>query len=428
MFEQVFLLETIKLICIPAFFVGVAVLMATRWRAGPSPGDRKYIYLMLIRACAWTIAGFSFLAGLVASPWGLMGVIPASLAVVIALIYARQASSQQYSMLILVGAAADRSIPLDTVFAAYGRERGGWMRRRTEAVVRLLTSGVPLPYALDEVQGVLPPEALPLIRVGYENGSLGASIRQALAARSACEPLAQSIIPKIGYICFFPAAAVSAMAFLTMRIIPQFEKIFNDFGCRLPWATRLLLGWCKASPPIWLLFVCFSAVSLMLFLYVGLRYIGSIRWDLPGMGYLMRRLDAAVLLEAISLAANRQRPLSDALVPLEQSHPKYRIRSRLKAVRDDMQAGRDEMESLHRHGLIGKTDLVVLWAAKRNGNLAWAAREAAASNRRCFIYRTQALVQLLFPPIILAYALLVVLIAVATFLPLANLIQGLVPA
>ena len=194
----------------------------------------------------------------------------------------------------------------------------------------------------------------------------------------------------------------------------------------LPQATRWLVGWSRWNSGFWL-FVIFSQFSILLFVYAVLRYIGSIRWDLPGMGRLMRRLHTATLLDAISLAAQRQRPLSDALLPLVLSYPKKWVRRRLSAVCDDMQAGVDDLESLRRHGLLGKSDLAVLQAAKRNGNFAWAARELADSNRRRFIYRTYALVQLLFPPVIIAYGLLVAAVAIALILPLATLIQSLTP-
>ena len=52
--------------------------------------------------------------------------------------YGKQVATQQYAMLALVGAAAERSMPLETAFAAFGHERGGWMRRRTAEIVYML--------------------------------------------------------------------------------------------------------------------------------------------------------------------------------------------------------------------------------------------------------------------------------------------------
>jgi type II secretory pathway component PulF len=93
-----------------------------------------------------------------------------------------------------------------------------------------------------------------------------------------------------------------------------------------------------------------------------------------------------------------------------------------------LQAGGDDLQSLHLHGLLGKTDLALLQAARRNGNLAWAAREMADSNRRRFIYRMNAVLDVILPLIIVVYGLLMAAVAVAVFFPMANLIQGLAPS
>ena len=78
-------------------------------------------------------------------------------------------------------------------------------------------------------------------------------------------------------------------------------------------------------------------------------------------------------------------------------------------------------------GLLRKTDLALLQSAQRNGNLAWAAGEMADSNRRRFIYHVYALLQVIFPVIIVAYGLLMVAVSAAVFIPLVDLIRRLVP-
>ena len=83
------------------------------------------------------------------------------------------------------------------------------------------------------------------------------------------------------------------------------------------------------------------------------------------------------------------------------------------------------MQCLHARGLLGKADLALLQSARRNGNLAWAAREMADSNRRGLIYRTYALVQVIFPLVIIGYGLSVGGIVAALFLPMIKLIWRL---
>ena len=249
----------------------------------------------------------------------------ASLAVIISMAYSKQVATQQYALLALVGAAAERSMPLETAFAAFGHERGGWMRRRTAEIVYMLNHGASLPAALKAVPGALPPEAVPLVCVGHENGSLGPAIAQAIAARNLFEPVWQSIVPKIGYICILPAVAVGIVAFIVMKIMPQFEKIFKDFDTRLPDITLAVFAVCRWEF-LWLLLgaalaVHGGAVRLRPCCATRARSAGTCRaWI-----WLLRRRHMATVLDALALAAQRQRPLGEALSTLAVSYPQRPI-------------------------------------------------------------------------------------------------------
>ena len=209
-----------------------------------------------------------------------------------------------------------------------------------------------------------------------------------------------------------------------IKILPQFIKIFRDFGAELPAMTRQLfrsVRWCDESGLAMLLIV---VVNLLLFYAVARRF-GWIHWDLPGMGRLMRRADTALILDSLGLAAAKDRPMLDAVRDLEESYPKPAIRRRLRRAAAAVAAGEDWCESLFRQGLIGRADRAILLAAQRVGNLPWALREMADSNRRRLLYRSQALVQALFPPMVIFFGLIVMYIVVALFWPLIALIEKL---
>ena len=315
----------------PVFLLGVLMLMVTRWFTGPAPSDRKPAFATAARTSGWILTALGFLIGTFMILPGLGILWSASLAVIISMAYGKQVATQQYALLALVGVAADRAIPLETAFAAFGHERGGWMRRRTAEIVYMLQHGAPLPAALKAVPGALPPETVPLVCVGYENGSLGPAVAQAITARNLFEPVWQSIVPKIGYICILPGAAVGIVAFLFLKIVPQFEKIFKDFNTKLPDITVPLIN-ASRWEFVWLLLGVSWLLTAVLLVYGLLRYAGSIRWDLPGMDWLLRRRHIATVLDALALAAQRQRPLGEALSTLAFSYPQQPIARRRRDV------------------------------------------------------------------------------------------------
>jgi type II secretory pathway component PulF len=407
------------------FALGAIVLMLARWKSGPAPEDTKSILRACVRGFGWLLVIVSFAAGNILIPGlGMLWII--SLAAIIAMAYGKQAATQQYAMLALLGAATERAMPLEGVFAAFGHERGGWMQRRTRKISHLLMEGVPLPTAIEKVPGVLPPESVPLVRVGYDTGTLPSAIRQVIAARNFFEPAWQSIVPKILYLCILPGIAAGLAAFLAFYIVPNYGKIFRDFGMKMPGAT----AWLDAydGNPVFLSILVFGwLLAILMGAYVVLRYAGSIRWDLPGTGWLLRRRNTATLLDGLALAAERRTPFANAVMQLATGHPRRNIAARLWKAYDAMQAGENDLEALVRVGLLSKADLALLHTAERNGNFAWAARELADSHRRRMIYRTYTAVQTLFPLVICGYALAVMTICAAMFLPLVSLIENLTP-
>jgi type II secretory pathway component PulF len=213
-----------------------------------------------------------------------------------------------------------------------------------------------------------------------------------------------------------------------LKIVPNFQKIFKDFGMKLPAITQGVITTCEYAANWWFLAAPFWLFTIALLFYCMLRYAGWIRWDLPGFAMLARRRHTATLLDGISLAARQQKPVANAVMQLAAGYPHPKIARRLWAAYDAMQEGKDDLECLYQRGLLSEVDLALLQAAQRNGNFAWAAKELADSNRRRWLYWTNALAQIVFPPIIILYAIVVVWFAAALFLPLISLIQNLSPA
>ena len=209
------------------------------------------------------------------------------------------------------------------------------------------------------------------------------------------------------------------------KMLPAYQKIFKDFSMTLPPVTMSLMIISKYVIDGWPLFVAIGMFFGLLFFYGVLRYLGVPLVDLPGMERLLRRQHTAAILDNLALAVEHDRPLYGVIQSLCECYPKKSIRRRLENVRHDLEHGGAWCESLFRRGLMRKSDLAVLQAAERAGNLPWALREMADGNRRRLAYRLNVLVQLLFPPAVLCFGAMVLFIVVAIFLPLVNLIASL---
>jgi type II secretory pathway component PulF len=222
-----------------------------------------------------------------------------------------------------------------------------------------------------------------------------------------------------------PVFGIATLVFVMMWIVPKFEKIFEDFNSQLPSMTEWLIDVSYYTFCYWYVFAPIYLIVLGVLVHVTMRYFGWIDSDLPFVGRILRRLDTAQILDTLAVVSGQKRPLSEGIASMARSYPKSDIRQRLCLAMAETESGQDWCESFQRHGLIRGSDKAILQAAGRVGNLPWAMREMADSNRRRFSYRIQAVVQAAFPPMMIFLGLLVMYMVVALFLPLIELIKSL---
>lgn len=395
-------------------FFGILILVVVRLLpAGDRPLSRSPGRLF------FTVLAWVFLALGILVTLNLLGVL---VLIVIGLVCVRGRRSRRQAMLWTLAVAADKSIPLSSAIEAFANEESALSGDEARALGRLLNSGTPLPEALTFLDIVVPREAVVPVYVGHESGALAAGLRQATAPAGPLQSVWDQMAGKVAYLCFAVLLAMGVVTFMAIKVAPAFQKIFADFDAELPTIsaqTITMLG--ALAWPVAIL----CLLSLWLFFYAILRYLGAISWDLPPLGHFTRRLHTARILDALALAVERSQPLNKALATVARCYPRWAIRWRLQGVVVDVTCGVDWVQSLRDRGLISAADLAVLHAAQRVGNLAWALREIADGHRRRLAYRWQTRLQILFPAAIVCFGLLVLLFWVSYFLPLIALIQRL---
>jgi type II secretory pathway component PulF len=399
---------------------GIAVLFAMRLVAAGWTGHRDDSMVLVLTVVGSVLIAMAFLGPMVALlnyvsiPLALVGVVIGAMTV------HRTQRARQYALLSLLAVAAERLMPLVPAIEAYAEEQGGRFGARLRGLVARLRAGTPLPLALREARGVIPPEAMAMIHTGIESGALGPALRKVVAGRNADQPLWDAVTGKVLYFCALLWIAASVTIFMMWNIMPAMQRILFDFGLPVPAATQFVIDAGAFGVLPWI-------AALVLLLYAVAQYCGWIRWRPPGLGWVIRRRDTAVILDALALVAERNRPMVEGLSSLANSYPVRSIRRRLTWAVADVASGVDWCESLRRRGLIGRADAAVCQAAQRAGNLAWALAEMADSNRRRLAYRLQLLLPVLFPLVVLAIGALVMTLAVGYFVPLVDLIYRAAP-
>lgn len=395
--------------------IGVAVAALGAWIAVRSRGSVSWGWVLMV-------VGYLIGSGVLLHVMALV-TLPVPIAVLVVILLRRRAAERQ-ALVGVLAIAAGRGMPLEPGVEAFAEQTSGAPRRWARSMATLLAQGYPLPDAVDALPETVSRQAAVLIRAGAGVGMLGPALRE--AASAAVPPAAlRGVMNRIGYLLWVLLMGQAVVAFLGYFIAPKFEAIFRDFGIALPWITRAMID---AAGPMALAGVVLGALEMILLAVALAELVGR-----GGLGvaspsaWLNRRRDAALVLRALALPVEAGRPIGPTLDMLAGTFPNPLLRRRLRTAAGDHLEGVPWADALRDARVISRGEAGVLDAAGRAGNLAWALRTMADLGERRWAYRLQAWSQAGFVAALLGAGGVVLLIALAYFAPLIELISKLAP-
>jgi len=415
---------TLILLVIPAVALRIAI-RALYGRKRMAATDPMQMVLSLAATEMFVLAGLGVVIGLVGITFLLIPV-PILFLIVIVMVIDRSRRTEHRALLWTLSAAAQRDVPLSEAARAYADETLGDTSVRALALGEALERGEPLGRAVRTARLRLGAAPRLAVRLGEQLGLLGPAMRQQLDDSQQVDAVLRETIGRFFYLGNVIVVLYVVNVFVMLKIVPVFQKMFEEFGLKLPAMTRLVIdvakwyvshGWWMTAP---------LTLIVPWFLLIGfLYYIGWVPRDLPLVWLFFRRYDGALVMRALALAIRRGMPLPQALRLVADCYPIRIVAAQLRGAAERVAAGVDWRESLWQTGLISRADAAVLASAERVGNLDWALEEMADSAMRRQIYRVQALLQILFPLVLVAIGGVVGFFVIGLFLPLISLIQGL---
>lgn len=350
--------------------------------------------------------------------------------VVVLMVIDRYRRGEHRALVWSVALAAERNIPLPEAARAFADEMQNDSGARALLLADSLERGQPLSIAVRDARLKVAPSLRLSIEVGETLGMLAPALKQQLGESAETDSLLRSTIARMYYLYIVLLVLSGVTTFVMLRIVPVFQKMFEEFGLKLPAMTTLLIkvcnyfvthGWYMSAPFI----LVGQAFAMVLGIAGVLFFVGWLPRDLPIVWRLFRRYDGALVLRSLALAVRRGAKLVDALYLIAEVYPIRRMRPGLIRAAQRAAQGADWTDALRRERLITRTEVAVLAAAERADNLAWALEEMADSAIRRQTYWLQAALNVLYPPVVIAVAAMVAFFVIGLFLPLIALIQGM---
>ncbi len=405
--------------------IGVAVLWSLRlaYRKRGASADDSIRLILTVAGWAMILAGIlgtAMQAFLFGTPFSWVVILA-----IIIMAVGRYRSAENRTLLWCLAAAAERGIPLEQAARAYSLERSDELGIRAARLARLLEGGTPLSLALAETRVRLPLDTLVAVRIGIETGDLGAALAKVAKYDDEADSLLRSIFEKVFYLGVVANVLIGILTFIMLKIVPVFAKMFEEFELELPMATQSLVALADFFVNFFPLLFPFL-VWIPLLLFVGLlHYVGWLPRNLPLINWFVLRLDGGVVMRCLALSVKQQRPLPEMIWLLAKLYPKSSVQKRLTRAGNAIINGEHWCQALRRAKLLRPSDVAILTAAERSGNLEWALDEMADSSIRRLAYRLRLAVNVLFPAVLFFFGMFIGFVVVSLFVPLISLIQGL---
>jgi len=331
--------------------------------------------------------------------------------------------AQRHILLGLIALAIEENLALAPLLDEWAKDERGLQRGRVRQLARLLHSGRSIADAVEEVPGILADEDLLAIRFDAQMGTRTAAIRRRLKEPIPADRQIHRARPAFIYFAFMLLIGLLFFAFLQIKIVPVFQKIFQQFSHEQPRSLGLSIAIAHGLTSFWwaIPVVLLAAIWCMFSTQTGRFIRNSI------LGRLLqpfRELHAADVLQKLGIATAAGRPIPGALSTLARYHFVPDVRHKLLFVRNEVELGAEVYSSMATVGFLTPPELRLLMTAERVGNRAWVLDQLATVKEQRTRLRLNRAAQLVLPAVVLMLACVVIVQAITILGPLVKLIEA----
>lgn len=331
--------------------------------------------------------------------------------------------AQERALLRLIATALEDNLPLAPLLSQWSSDVRGPQRSRIKRLVRLLEEGKSLPDATEAVPGVLGDEQVLALRFDAQSGTQTASIRHLLADNPReLNPQTAQFRNVIAYFAVVMVIGGAAIAFTSLKVAPVLQRIAQDYklpdSATLVWLQNMIL---QSGP--------YLALILLGALLLGTWVLGTVtgrrfRRSLSGRTFKsVHDLRAADVLQLMSVAAAKGRPLPGSISTLARYHYDPTIRHELLVVRNDVEQGASIWDAMATARLLSPDEARLLEISQAQGSPTWALQQIANARRNQISRRVDRWGEFIMPAAVAMVALLVIFQASTVFLPLIKIME-----
>lgn len=304
--------------------------------------------------------------------------------------------------------------------------RNPTLGKALSGVIEDLEGGMDLSGCYSRHPQVFPALLCHMVQVGEVTGKLDQVFMQLAVYFEREKETINRVKAALRYPTFVVVAILFAVVFVSLIVIPAFDKVFSAAGANLPLATRILMGLSSFMQNSWPALIIAGVIG---FFGVG-RALKTSRgrylWDqyklrLPLVGSILQRATLARFSRGFNMSYTAGIQLSQALALTSRAVNNSYIGSKIEMIRDGIERGESLTRSATKTGMFTPLVLQMLAVGEESGSVDTMLEDVADFYEREVDYDLKALSSTIEPIMIVIIGAMVLVLALGVFLPMWNL-------
>lgn len=293
-------------------------------------------------------------------------------------------------------------------------------------VVEDLESGMELSGAFSRHTKVFPALLCRMVQVGEVTGKLDEVFLQLSVYFEREKETINRVKSALRYPTFVLVAIAVAVLFISLFVIPAFERVFASAGAELPLPTRIIMGLSLFMRHYWYLLLGIFVVLVVAVRQALKTEKGRYGWDryklkIPLVGDIILRSTLVRFSRGFNMSYTAGIPLSQALGFTARAVSNSYIGEKIESIRNGIERGDTLTRSATQTGIFTPLVLQMLAVGEETGSVDTMLEDVAEFYEREVDYDLKNLSSVIEPIMIVVIGAMVLVLALGVFLPMWNL-------
>ncbi|GIW82826.1 MAG: hypothetical protein KatS3mg105_4633 [Gemmatales bacterium] len=223
--------------------------------------------------------------------------------------------------------------------------------------------------------------------------------------------------------------AVLILTFIMVFIIPKFQKIFDEFEMKLPWATQVLMDVADWFVNYWYLIPLFPVVFFVLIKLIRLHKTGAycIDWitlQIPILGGIVEKTIVARTTRTLATLISSGVPILESLSIVRETCNNMVFERCYQRVYESIREGDTIAQPMRESKLVDDMVVNMIDVGEETGDLDTMLTKIADVYEEEVDVLVESLISILEPLMIVVLGLIIGSIVIALFLPMIKLLEG----